>query len=107
METQKGRKSLIFNVYRDRRRNNDTYWSRKSRGQCSGRFIQKRDQISVVTTLYNHEPNEQKIQRQLFITHLKEQIRENAMSMRKFFRSEVVNWYPVESDSVYVLSQFN
>ena len=41
-ETQKGKKCLIFDGYRnlrDRIRNSNTYWRCENRGQCSGRLI--------------------------------------------------------------------
>ena len=109
-ETQKGKKCLIFDGYRylrDRIRNSNTYWRCENRGQCSGRLIQKGDQIPVGATKHNHEPNEQAIRQKLFIAHLKEQIRENAMPIRKIFRGEIVSRYTVEPDSVRVLPQFN
>ena len=56
---------------------------------------------------HNHEPNEQTINQKLFIAHLKEQIRENGMPIRKFFLGEIVNRYTVEPDSVRVLPQFS
>ena len=109
-ETQKEKKCLIFDGYRylrDRIRNSNTYWRCENRGQCSGRLIQKGDQIPVVATKHNHEPNEQTIRQKLFIAHLKEQIRENSMPIRKIFRDEIVNRYTVEPNSVRVLPQFN
>ena len=109
-ESQKGKKCLIFDGYRylrDRIRNSNTYWRCENRGQCSGRLIQKGDQISVVAAKHNHESNEQAIRQKLFIAHLKKQIRENSMPIRKIFRGEIVNRYTVEPDSVRVLPQFN
>ena len=109
-ETQKGKKCLIFDGYRylrDRILNSNTYRRSENRGQCSGRFNQKDDQIPVVTAQHNHEPNEQTTKQKLFIVHLKEQIRENSMPIRKVCRDEIVNRYTVESDSVRVLLQFN
>ena len=79
----------------------------KKRGQCSRRPIQKGDQIPLVTAKHSHEPNEQTIIQKLFIEHLKEQIRENAMPIRKIFRDEIINRYTVGPDSVLVLPQFN
>ena len=74
-EIQEGKKCLIFDGYRylrDRIRNSNTYWRCENRGQCSGRLIQKGDQIPVVPAKHNHEPNEQTIRQKLFIAHLKE-----------------------------------
>ena len=101
---------MIFNGYRclrDRIRNSNTYWRCENRGQCSRHLIQKGNQIPVVAAKRNQESNEQTMARTLFIVHLKEQIRENAMPIRKFFLGEIVNWYTVEPDSVRVLPQFN
>ena len=109
-ETQKREKCLIFGGYRyqlNRIRNSNTYWRCENLDQCSGRLIQKGDQSPVMTAKHNYEPNEQTIKKKLFIAHLKEQIRENAMTIRKFFRSEIVNRYTVDPDSVRVLPQFN
>ena len=96
---------MIFDGYRylrHRIRNSNIYWHCENRGQCSGRFIQKGDQIPVVTAKHNHEPHEQTIRQKLFIAPLKEQIRENSMPIRKIFRGEIVNRYTVEPDSVRV-----
>ena len=69
--------------------------------------IKKGDQTPIVAAKHNHEPNEQTIRQKLFIAHLKEQIRENSMPIRRIFRGEIVNRYIVEPDSVRVLPQFN
>ena len=64
---------MIFDGYRylrDRIRNSNTYWRCEIRGQCSGRLIQKGDQIPVVIAKHNHEPNEQTIKQKLCIAHL-------------------------------------
>ena len=109
-ETQKEGKCLIFDGYRylcDRIRNNNTYCRCENKGQYSGCLIQKGDQIPVVTAKYNHEPNEQTIKQKLCIAHLKEQIRENVMPIRKIFPDEIVNRYIVEPDSVGILPQFH
>ena len=109
-ETQKGKKCLIFDGYRylrDRIRNSNTCWRCETRGQCSGRLIHKGDQIPIVAAKHNHESNEQAIRQKLFIAHLKEQLCENSMPIRKIFRGEIVNRYIVEPDSVRVLPQFN
>ena len=107
---KKEKKCLIFDGYQyrlNRMRNSNTYWRCEKRGQCSGRLIQKGDQIPVVTAKLNYEPNVQMIKQKLFIAHLKDQIRENAMLIRKIFRDEIVNRYTVDPDSVRVLPQFN
>ena len=96
-----------YRYFRDRIRNSNSYWRCENRGQCSGCLIQKGDQIPGVAAKHNHEPNKQMLRQKLFITHLKEQIRENAMPIRKFFRGEIVNRSTVEPDSVRVPPQFN
>ena len=109
-KTQNGKKYLIFDGYRylrDRIRNSNTYWRCEHQGQCSGRLIQKGDQILVVIAKHNHEPNEQTIRQRLFIAHLKEQICDNAMPITKIFRGKIVNRYIVELYNVRVLPQFN
>ncbi|CAF3482734.1 unnamed protein product [Rotaria sp. Silwood2] len=109
-ETRKGKKCLIFNGYRylrDRIRNVNTYWRCENRNECPGRLTQKGDQIPVVTAQHNHEPNEEKIKQQIFRTHLKEQIRESSVPIRKIFRGEIINRYSTEPDSVCTLPQFN
>ncbi|CAF2869568.1 unnamed protein product [Rotaria sp. Silwood2] len=83
IETQKDTKCLIFNDYRylrDDIRNVNTFCRYKNRNECPGRLTQKSDQIPVVTAQDNHEP---KVQQKLFITYLKEQIRENSTPIRK------------------------
>ena len=100
-KTQKRENCLIFDGYRylrDRIRNSNTYLRRKNRGEYLGRLIQKGDHIPVVIAKHNHEPNEQTIRQRLLIVHLKGQIRDNAMPIRKCFRSEIVNRYTVEPE---------
>ena len=97
-ETQKRKKCLIFDGYRylrDRIRNSNIYWRCENLGQCSERFIQEDDQIPVVTAKHNYQQNEQTIKQKLFIAHLKEQIHENAIPIRKIFRGKIVNRYTV------------
>ena len=84
---------MVFDDYRylrDRICNSNTYWRCENRGQCSGRLIQKGDQIPVVVAKHNHEPNEQTIRQKLLTAHRKEQNREDAMPIRKIFHDEIV-----------------
>ena len=69
-------------------------------------LIEKGDEIALVPGKHNHEPNEQPIRQKRFIAHLKEQIRENAMTIRKIFPGEIFSRYTVEGDSVRLLAQF-
>jgi len=110
IETEKGKKCLIFNNYRylcDRIRNNNIYWRCEKRSECSGRLIEKDGDIPILTASHNHEPNENKNKQEVFINHLKRQIREDPTPIRKIFRGEIIKYYTAEPDSVCTLPQFN
>ncbi|CAF3313335.1 unnamed protein product, partial [Rotaria sp. Silwood2] len=105
IETQKGKKCLIFNDYRylcDRIRNITTYWRCENRGECPGRLTEKAGEMPLLTAQHNHEPNEEKNKQEIFITHLKRQIRENQTPIRKIFRGEIINQYTAEPDNVCI-----
>ncbi|CAF4439330.1 unnamed protein product [Didymodactylos carnosus] len=94
IETQKGKPCLLFNGYRylkDRTRNNNVYWRCENRSNCSGRATQEDNSAPISTAPHSHEPDEKRNACEEFRTKLKRRIRDEPLSVRKLFRSELIS----------------
>ncbi|CAF4548409.1 unnamed protein product [Didymodactylos carnosus] len=88
-------------------RNENTYWLCENRSTCNGRAVQRRSEAPVVSTPHNHELNVEPNEREEFRTNLKRRIREEPVSVRKLFRSELVKIQTTSPDNVSTLPQFD
>ena len=94
VETKRGKPCLIFNNYcylRNRIRNRNIYWRCEKCGECPGRLTQKAGKEPVLTAAHNHDPDENKKKKKMFMTNLKRRIREDPIPVRKLFRGELIN----------------
>ena len=109
-ETSKGKKCLLFNEYRyycDRIRNTTTYWRCGHGGGCIGRAVQKGDELPVVTSMHNHDPDKQRNDIEKFKTDIKHQIREVQTPIKQIYRSELLQRYSNSPEDVPALPQYH
>ncbi|CAF1615382.1 unnamed protein product, partial [Didymodactylos carnosus] len=96
-----------YRYLKDRVRNENTYWHCENRSTCNDRAVQRGSEPPVVSTLHNHELNRERNEREEFRTSLKRRIREEPVSVRKLFRSELVKIQTTSPDNVSTLPQFD
>lgn len=96
VETTKGKHCLLFDDYRylrDRIRNTRTYWRCVQHMGCPGRAKQNGDDMPVVTAPHNHDPNKGANDVAEFKTILKKRIRDEQVSIKQLYRSELIKRY--------------
>ncbi|CAF3857569.1 unnamed protein product [Rotaria sordida] len=109
-ETTKGKQCLLFDEYRyhrERIRNTTTYWRCERIGDCRGRVIQRGDDLPIVTSPHNHDPNKIRNEIEQFKTGLKKSIRETQTPIKKIYRSELIKRYSSSPDDVCELPMYH
>ena len=110
VDTSKGKKCLLFDDYRylcDRIRNTTTYWRCEKFQGCPDRAIQKRDEPPSILSPHNHDPDKEQNGITKFKFNLKNRVREEQVSLKQLYRSELVKRYTSNPDDVSILPQFH
>ena len=92
-ETNKDRKCLLFDEYRyhcERIRNITTYWRCERLGLCHERVIQRGDDLPIMTSPHNHDPDKTRNEIEQFKTDLKKHICQAQTPIRETYRSELI-----------------
>lgn len=109
-ETSKGKKCLLFEEYlyhRERIRNTTTYWRCAYGDGCRGRAVQRNEDLPVVTSSHNHDPDKHRNELEQFKTDLKKHIRDEQTPIKQIYRSELLKRYSSSPEKVSGLPQYH